>query len=416
MKRSYKKKLNSKKPKVSKKKINIKNSRNTKSRKPKVSKNKIKKINIKNSRNIKSRKPKVSKNKIKKINIKNSRNIKSRKPKVSKKSKKPKIKKIHKFFYDYGDKNISSSLEKIEKPKMFEEEHEISPKGLYIKLNEIIGKGSYKVVYKGFNLKEGSEIAWSSINVSKINKIEKVRVKNEVEILAKIFRREKEREKVGEKGEKVEKCEKDEKGEKSIDELPIIEFLGSWYNKDKQEVVLITKLYKDGTLLDYIKNYSNIININHIKRWCKQILEGLVFLHTNDIIHRDLKLANILIDATNSNIYLADFGLSIYAESSLESVGTLIYMAPEMFEEKTYDKSVDMYAFGICLLEMLTKEEAYSECKNITEIILNKENNILPLSLRKVKEPVLREIISRLLSVNKEDRPTSFDLYINNIF
>jgi serine/threonine protein kinase len=113
---------------------------------------------------------------------------------------------------------------------------------------------------------------------------------------------------------------------------------------------------------------------------------------------------------------LADFGLSIYAESSLESVGTLIYMAPEMFEEKTYDKSVDMYAFGICLLEMLTKEEAYSECKNIREIILNKENNILPLSLKKVKDSTLHKIISLLLSVDQEVRPTSFDLYVSNIF
>jgi len=338
----------------------------------------------------------------------------SRKSKISKKSRKPKKKSSRKpknskkkssrkpkIMYDYGDDD-SSMIEKIKKPKTVEEE--ISPKGLYIKLNEIIGKGSYKVVYKGFNLKEGSEIAWGSINVSKMNKKEKLRVKNEVEILAKIFRRETEKE-----------AEKFEKGEKK-EELPIIEFLGSWYNKDKHEVVIITKLYKDGTLLDYIKNYSNIININHIKRWCKQILEGLIFLHTNDIIHRDLKLANILIDATNSNVYLADFGLSIYAESSLESVGTLIYMAPEMFVEKTYDKSVDMYAFGICLLEMLTKEEAYSECKNISEIIFNKENNILPLSLRKVKEPILHKIISMLLSVNKEDRPTSFDLYTSNFY
>jgi WNK lysine deficient protein kinase len=344
------------------------------------------KKNISKNSKRSTRKPKISKKTSKRSNIK---------PKISKKkiSRKPKI------IYDYGDDD-SSIIEKIKKPKTVEEE--ISPKGLYIKLNEIIGKGSYKVVYKGFNLKEGSEIAWGSINVSKLNKKEKLRVKNEVDILAKIFRREKEKE--------------SEKGEKTIEELPIIEFLGSWYNKDKHEVVIITKLYKDGTLLDYIKNYSNIININHIKRWCKQILEGLIFLHTNDIIHRDLKLANILIDATNSNVYLADFGLSIYAESSLESVGTLIYMAPEMFVEKTYDKSVDMYAFGICLLEMLTKEEAYSECKNISEIIFNKENNILPLSLRKVKEPILHKIISMLLSVNKEDRPTSFDLYTSNFY
>ena len=267
--------------------------------------------------------------------------------------------------------------------------------GRFGKENILLGKGSYKTVYKGVEFQTLREIAWSSINVKRTSKEEKAQTRNEVELLNKFS----------------------QLGKFDNKNNHLIKFLGTWYNKDKNEVVIITELISGGSLESYLHKYRSIIELHHIKMWSNQILKGLIFLHANNIIHRDLKLDNILIDSSTSNIYLTDFGLSIESLIGKGSVGTLVYMAPEMFiKDFSYNNSVDMYAFGICLLEMLTGEKAYNECDTLTEIIEKKQNNIMPSSLYTIRDDSLRILIERLLSINIDDRPSALDIYENNIF
>jgi WNK lysine deficient protein kinase len=92
-------------------------------------------------------------------------------------------------------------------------------------------------------------------------------------------------------------------------------------------------------------------------------------------------------------------------------------MAPEMFvKDFSYNNSVDMYAFGICLLELLTGEKVYTECDTMYEIIQKKENNIMPLSIYSIKDERLKSLIELLLSINMHERPSALDIYTNNIF
>ena len=83
--------------------------------------------------------------------------------------------------------------------------------------------------------------------------------------------------------------------------------------------------------------------------------------------------------------------------------GTPEFMAPEMYEEN-YDESVDVYAFGMCLLEMCTQEYPYMECSNPAQIYKRVSQGIKPNAIERVKDPVLRDIIDRSTTVNKKER------------
>ena len=80
-----------------------------------------------------------------------------------------------------------------------------------------------------------------------------------------------------------------------------------------------------------------------IKKWCRQLLDGLAFLHKSRIIHRDLKCENIFINGNNAEIKIGDLGLSTLmreGQGQVQSVlGTPEFMAPELYDE-LYDEKV----------------------------------------------------------------------------
>lgn len=105
-----------------------------------------------------------------------------------------------------------------------------------------------------------------------------------------------------------------------------------------------------------------------LKSWCNEILNGLVYLHTqkpHPIVHRDLKCNNIFINSHNGHVVIGDLGYATFhsnKENFKDIVGTPSYMAPEIYDE-CYSVSVDIYSFGMCVLEMSTHSYPYSECK-----------------------------------------------------
>ncbi|KAJ3154858.1 serine/threonine protein kinase, CMGC, CDC2/CDK sub [Geranomyces michiganensis] len=116
--------------------------------------------------------------------------------------------------------------------------------------------------------------------------------------------------------------------------------------------------YMSHDLFGLLKNPQITLQPAQIKSYAKQLLEGLSYLHGNDLLHRDLKSANILIDG-DGTLKIADFGLArryvaTEAGASLTpTVVTLWYRPPEiLLEEKTYDKTVDMWGYGCIFAEM----------------------------------------------------------------
>ncbi|XP_077241348.1 putative serine/threonine-protein kinase WNK6 isoform X2 [Tasmannia lanceolata] len=137
-----------------------------------------------------------------------------------------------------------------------------------------------------------------------------------------------------------------------------------------------------------------------VKGWARQILMGLSYLHGHNppIIHRDLKCDNIFINGNHGEVKIGDLGLAtVMKQTNARSViGTPEFMAPELYEED-YNELVDIYSFGMCMLEMVTFEYPYCECKNSAQIYRKVSSGIKPASLGKVKDPEVKSFIEKCL-------------------
>ncbi|XP_048652612.1 serine/threonine-protein kinase WNK3 [Marmota marmota marmota] len=195
---------------------------------------------------------------------------------------------------------------------------------------------------------------------------------------------------------------------KGLQHPNIVRFYDSWESilKGKKCIVLVTELMTSGTLKTYLKRFK-VMKPKVLRSWCRQILKGLQFLHTRTppIIHRDLKCDNIFITGPTGSVKIGDLGLATLMRTSFAKsvIGTPEFMAPEMYEEH-YDESVDVYAFGMCMLEMATSEYPYSECQNAAQIYRKVTSGIKPASFNKVTDPEVKEIIEGCIRQNKSER------------
>ena len=101
--------------------------------------------------------------------------------------------------------------------------------------------------------------------------------------------------------------------------------------------------------------------------------------------------------------------------SNIPIIGTPEFMAPEMYDEK-YDESVDIYAFGMCLLELLTYEYPYEECQGPAQIFRKVTEGVRPACFEKLKHPGFRDIIDWCTKLKTEDRPTTKQLLEDKFF
>uniref|UniRef100_A0A9J8C0T2 non-specific serine/threonine protein kinase n=1 Tax=Cyprinus carpio carpio TaxID=630221 RepID=A0A9J8C0T2_CYPCA len=264
-----------------------------------------------------------------------------------------------------------------------------SPSGRFLKFDIELGRGSFKTVYKGLDTETWVEVAWCELQDRKLSKAERQRFKEEAEML------------------------------KGLQHPNIVRFYDFWESplKGKKCIVLVTELMTSGTLKTYLKRFK-VMKPKVLRSWCRQILKGLHFLHTRTppIIHRDLKCDNIFITGPTGSVKIGDLGLATLKRASFAKsvIGTPEFMAPEMYEEH-YDEAVDVYAFGMCMLEMATSEYPYSECQNAAQIYRKVTSGVKPGSFSKVTVPEIKEIIGECICHHSEERYSIKDL-LNHAF
>ncbi|XLR47684.1 hypothetical protein S83_032344, partial [Arachis hypogaea] len=187
----------------------------------------------------------------------------------------------------------------------------------------------------------------------------------------------------------------------------IVQYYGT--EMDDSKLYIFLELVTKGSLASLYHRYT--LRDSQVSAYTRQILHGLKYLHDRNVIHRDIKCANILVDA-NGSVKLADFGLAKATKlNDVKSMkGTAFWMAPEVVKGKArgYGLPADIWSLGCTVLEMLTGKIPYShlECMQALFRIGKGEPPPVPDSLSRDAN----DFILQCLKVNPDDRPTATQL------
>ncbi|KAG2388487.1 hypothetical protein C9374_000651 [Naegleria lovaniensis] len=145
-----------------------------------------------------------------------------------------------------------------------------------------------------------------------------------------------------------------------------------------------------------------------VKRWTRQICQCMNYMHSQSIVHRDIKPDNILLAKNKQFIKVCDFGFTRKDKKLMTTImGTMKYIAPEMLDSRVYDESVDIWSLGVLLFQLIC---LYTQAE-IPDLILEIRNNPDYIRERlKDHDEVLVQIIERCLKIDPVDRPEAKDI------
>lgn len=241
--------------------------------------------------------------------------------------------------------------------------------------SDVIGKGSYSIVYKGINSKTNENVAIKKIVSNKNDKY----IFNEIHILNQF---------------------------KNTDNIIN---LHNYYNIDN----IIYLVFNCCSIsLDKFIKQNICIKEDLAQNYFSQIVNGLKTLYNNNIYHRDIKPQNILIE--NNIIYLCDFGLSKFISNCDDNiikqsiVGSPLFMSPEIYNNLEYDLKSDLWSLGLVLFEMLSGYN-YLYSNNITELISKIKDKDVP-NINNISFEC-SNLLLKLLTKNIDERIEWKDLF-----
>ncbi|XP_062019955.1 serine/threonine-protein kinase STY46-like isoform X2 [Rosa rugosa] len=145
----------------------------------------------------------------------------------------------------------------------------------------------------------------------------------------------------------------------------VVQFIGACTKPPN--LCIVTEFLSGGSMYDFLHKQKGSFSLQSLLKVAVDISRGMKYLHQNNIMHRDLKAANLLMDG-NGVVKVADFGIArVQAQSGVMTAetGTYRWMAPEVIEHKPYDHKADVFSFGVILWELLTGKLPY---ENLTPL------------------------------------------------
>uniref|UniRef100_A0A6Q2Z0G8 Mitogen-activated protein kinase kinase kinase 3 n=1 Tax=Esox lucius TaxID=8010 RepID=A0A6Q2Z0G8_ESOLU len=160
---------------------------------------------------------------------------------------------------------------------------------------------------------------------------------------------------------------------KNLHHERIVQYYGCLRDHIEKTLTIFMEYMPGGSVKDQLKAYGALTE-NVTRKYTRQILEGMSYLHSNMIVHRDIKGANILRDSAG-NVKLGDFGASkrlqtiCMSGTGIRSVtGTPYWMSPEVISGEGYGRKADVWSLGCTVVEMLTEKPPWAEYEAMAAI------------------------------------------------
>ncbi|KAJ7858456.1 kinase-like domain-containing protein [Mycena leptocephala] len=250
----------------------------------------------------------------------------------------------------------------------------------HFQLGNCIGRGQFGSVYRALNLNTGQMVAVKRIRLEGLKEEEVTILMREVDLV------------------------------KSLSHPSIIKYEGMARDQDTLSIVL--EYAENGSLGQTLKAFGKL-NEPLVASYVLKILEGLYYLHSSDVVHCDLKAANIL-TTKNGNIKLSDFGVSLNLramEREIKNVaGTPNWMAPEVIELKGASPKSDIWSLACTIVELLTGRPPYAEIGNVMSVMFRIMEDDMP-PLPEGCSPLLEDFLTQCFNKDPTKRPSAEVLF-----
>lgn len=282
---------------------------------------------------------------------------------------KPKPKEIEKRISTMSEAQIMDKMRSVVDPG--------DPKLLYSKIKKI-GQGASGHVYVAKTLATGKKVAIKEMDLT--TQPRKELIVNEIMVM------------------------------KESRHPNIVNFLNSYLVRGN-ELWVVMEFMEGGALTDIIEN--NTLEEDQIACISNETCKGLGHLHSQHIIHRDIKSDNVLLDASG-RVKITDFGfcakLTDQKSKRATMVGTPYWMAPEVVKQKEYGAKVDIWSLGIMAIEMIEQEPPYLDEEPLKALYLIATNGTPTLKKPEALSRELKAFLSVCLCVDVKSRATANEL------
>ncbi|XP_020410764.1 serine/threonine-protein kinase STY46 isoform X2 [Prunus persica] len=184
----------------------------------------------------------------------------------------------------------------------------------------------------------------------------------------------------------------------------VVQLIGACTKPPK--LCIVTEFLSGGSMYDFVHKQTGALSLQFLLRVAIDVSRGMNYLHQNNIIHRDLKAANLLMD-DNGVVKVADFGIArVQAQSGVMTAetGTYRWMAPEVIEHKPYDHKADVFSFGVVLWELLTGKLPYENSTPLQAAVGVVQKGLRP-TIPRHTNPMLMELMERCWQQDPSLRP-----------